>query len=509
VKFLKSFLLPALSGVLYFVSWIGFGIWPLAFVCFVPQVFALQDANGKQALRRGFVFGFVTHLGGYVWIVHLLRTFAFFPTWLAVIGYFVVCAVQGALLAVFSWLFRKAWVTTGWPLTVLLPLCLVATEFVYPLLFQSYTGVALMPAIQLVQVADLGGVLLLSALQALVNGAIADALLRATSVRRAIAPLAATVVVLAGAFVYGTLRIRAIDAREEAAPQVRVGIAQPNVGDIELHTNPYASVLALTTQTAELSARGADIVIWPEVGYNVRAVRDGQDGRDISNGIPVWLIAGVMRAAGPERWNSAIVVSPEGKIGDHFDKIALLAFGEYIPFGDWFPFLYEWSPLVGHLTRGTTTAPLHADGYRFATFICYEDILPGIVRDIMRDHGDGRAHALVNLTNDSWYGAWHEQIQHLTLAAVRSIEHRRWLLRATSTGISAFVDASGRVVQFIPKDLRGVSIREVPMLQGTTPYEVAGDWPGWLSLAALAFLAVREWRRRRVSAPSRPSAPTP
>src|SRR3954471_17199943 len=129
---LRSLLLPTLSGVLYFVSWVGFGIWPLAFVCFVPQVFALRDATGRQALRRGFVFGFVTHLGGYAWIVHLLGTFAFFPTWLAFIGYLVVCAAQGALLAVFSWLFRKAWVATGWPVAVLLPLCLVATEFVYP-----------------------------------------------------------------------------------------------------------------------------------------------------------------------------------------------------------------------------------------------------------------------------------------------------------------------------------------------------------------------------------------
>ena len=84
----------------------------------------------------------------------------------------------------------------------------------------------------------------------------------------------------------------------------------------------------------------------------------------------------------------------------------------------------------------------------------------------------------------------------LALAAVRTIEHRRWLLRATSTGISAFVDASGRIVQAIPKDIRGVSIREVPMLSGATPYELAGDWPGWLSLAVLAFVAARQWRRQ-------------
>jgi apolipoprotein N-acyltransferase len=124
----------------------------------------------------------------------------------------------------------------------------------------------------------------------------------------------------------------------------------------------------------------------------------------------------------------------------------------------------------------------------------------------MRDHGDGRANALVNLTNDSWYGAGHEQIQHLMLAAVRTIEHRRWLVRATSTGISAFVDANGRVLQSIQKDLRGISIREVPMLNGATPYQVLGDWPGWLSLLVLAFVAVREWRRRRVSGSEAPPA---
>src|SRR5438067_1430603 len=137
---------------------------------------------------------------------------------------------------------------------------------------------------------------------------IADALFRSTSLRRALAPLAVATAMVGTAFVYGALRIRAIEAREQAAPQIRVGIAQPDVGEIELHRNPYASVLALTTQTAELHARGAEIVIWPEVGYNLRPVRDGQDGREISNGVPVWLIAGVERA-GPskERWNSAII----------------------------------------------------------------------------------------------------------------------------------------------------------------------------------------------------------
>jgi len=481
---LRSLALPTLSGVLYFLSWIGFGIWPLAFVCFLPLIFSLRDATPREALRRGAWFGFIAHLGGYTWVIHLLRLFAFAPLPLAFLGYVLLCAVQGFLFGVVAWALRHAWTATRWPLAALLPLALVATEFVYPLLFQSYTGVALMPLLPLVQVADLGGVLLLSAIDGAINGALADVLLT----RRPWPVIATGLVVLATA-TYGLWRIARIDGREQNAPVERIGIAQPNVGEIALQ--------ALWADTAELHARGADIVVWPEVGYNLRPVRDGDDGRAIQGGIPVAIIAGAERRRGKEAWNSAVAITSDGTIGDHYDKIQLLAFGEYIPFGDWFPFLYEWSPLATHLTPGTTTAPLRLNGYRFATFICYEDILPWIVRKTMKDYGEGRAHVLVNLTNDSWYGAGHEQEQHLQLAAVRTIEHRRWLIRATSTGISAFVDATGRVVTRIPADVRGVAVRDVPMLQGTTFYELAGDWPGWAALASLAYVAVRELRKRR------------
>ncbi len=497
---IRPFLLPTLSGVLYFLSWIGFGIWPLCFVCLVPLLYSLRDATPKQALARGAWMGFVTHLGGYTWVMHLLTVFAFAPLPLAFGGYLLICAAQGLLFGVFALALRWSWLRCRWPLVALVPVALVATEFVFPLLFQSYTGVALMPVLPLIQIADLGGVLLLSALQAMVNGALADLALR--RLERAAWPLAVAAIVVTASATYGLTRIASIDEEEKAAPQLRVGLAQPNVGEIELHQNPSLSVRTLWQQTAELHTRGAGLVVWPEVGYNLQPVNSATDGRAIQGGVPVALIAGVERLEGQDIYNSAVAIDANGAIGDHFDKIELLAFGEYIPGGEWFPQIYRWSPLVSHLSRGKTTLPLRVSGYRFATFICYEDILPGLVRKTMQDQGSGRAHALVNLTNDSWYGAGFEQEEHLMLAAVRTIEHRRWLLRATSTGISAFVDATGRVVQRIGRNQRGVAVREVPMLQGTTLYEFLGDWPGWAALAALAFVGLRARLRNRAMAPS-------
>ena len=121
---MRRLLLPTLSGVLYFLSWIGFGIWPLAFVCFVPLLWSLRDATPRQALWLGAWMGFVTHLGGYTWIMHVLRVFAFAPPPLAFLGYLLVCVAQGFLFGVMS--YALVWVgrRTRWPATALLPLAL-------------------------------------------------------------------------------------------------------------------------------------------------------------------------------------------------------------------------------------------------------------------------------------------------------------------------------------------------------------------------------------------------
>src|SRR4051812_50202626 len=104
---MRRLVLPTLSGVLYFLSWIGFGIWPLAFVCFVPLLWALRDATPKRALWLGAWMGFVTHLGGYTWIMHVLQVFAGAPLPLAFGGELLLCARAGGL-------FRGGLFGLGW-----------------------------------------------------------------------------------------------------------------------------------------------------------------------------------------------------------------------------------------------------------------------------------------------------------------------------------------------------------------------------------------------------------
>src|SRR5690348_1986099 len=143
-----------------------------------------------------------------------------------------------------------------------------------------------------------------------------------------------------------------------------------------------------------------------------------------------------------------------------------------------FPYLYQMSPNSSRFSPGKSIEPLVWGDHRISTLICYEDILPSFVNGMV-------AHAspdlLVNMTNDKWFGDSTEPWIHLALAKLRAVEHRRYLVRATNSGVSAIVDATGRVVAhggtFDAEQLVG----EVRFLSSKTVFEALGDIPYWIA----------------------------
>ena len=95
-----ALLLCAASGVLYFLTFLNFELYPLIWFCLVPVLFAIRDTTPRRALALGTVFGTITNLGGYYWVVHLLQEFGHVAAPIAVLGYVLLCAYQGFLLAI-------------------------------------------------------------------------------------------------------------------------------------------------------------------------------------------------------------------------------------------------------------------------------------------------------------------------------------------------------------------------------------------------------------------------
>jgi apolipoprotein N-acyltransferase len=144
------------------------------------------------------------------------------------------------------------------------------------------------------------------------------------------------------------------------------------------------------------------------------------------------------------------------------------------------------SPNSSRFSSGDSLEPLPFGDHRIAALICYEDILPAFVNKMVR-HAD--PDLLVNLTNDTWFGNSTEPWIHLALAKLRAVEHRRYLIRSTNSGVSAMIDPVGRVPLHSGTFTEESLIVVAKFMRTRTVYEILGDWPWWLATAAIAAMA--------------------
>jgi apolipoprotein N-acyltransferase len=131
---------------------------------------------------------------------------------------------------------------------------------------------------------------------------------------------------------------------------------------------------------------------------------------------------------------------------------------------------------------------------RVAVLICFEDIEAERVRNAVED---GNPDLLVNLTSDAWFGSSRVPSLHMALSRLRAIEHRRFLVHATNTGITSVFDPNGRVFQQLPPGRVASAVVPVRWLRSRTVYEDVGKAPAYaLTAVAVALCAWKRSRRR-------------
>jgi apolipoprotein N-acyltransferase len=504
-----------LCGLLYWLAFAGMDVWPLAFVAWVPLVVAMHRQTPKHAALMGWLAGTTMNVFGFIWLQEMLKTFSGFPTPICFFFVLVVCSYQGGRVALMGWLYGRA-SARGWPAAVVMAAAFAASELLYPLLFPWYYAATVHQIPALTQVADLGGPILVGLVLLGANLAIAEPILARLERRKPVVAVIGTgAVTLALGIAYGVMRIGMVDAVAQNAPSATVGVVQANMGLLEKRNSVDDGLRRHLDLSQHLEADShVDFLVWSETsamrpvwGDHFKDQLRAGVGRRI--GAPAIFGAVVVEEVADERervyHNTAVASDKTGAITGRYDKQFLLAFGEYLPFGEDFPILYKWSPNSGHFTPGKSLEPLDlrlADGTSHAVtvLICYEDILPEFTNDAVRH---GNPELLVNMTNDAWFGDTAEPWEHLALAQFRAIEHRRYLVRGTNSGVSAVVDPVGRVIAKSGTfQQQGIS-SEVHWLRAHTVYERIGDWP-WL-LASVA-LVVGAFRRRDAKA-STASAP--
>lgn len=499
---MHAYAYASLGALLYVAGYpAGLGVWPLACVALAPLLGWLEHARPtpRMALAAGALFGVLTQLAGYAFLPETLLRFSGMPYLACVLAYGALCAAQAGGAALWSW--GLSWLgARGYGVLAWAPPLWVAHELLWPSVFEAPLGAALHDVPALVQGAELGGVALVSLLVAAMNAALAGLALalarrRAADGRRAALALA----LIAAAAGLSCARFTEAQRAAADAPALRLGLVQASLDaeakrrDPRAYAERYRALSNALAQDAQDTP--IDLLLWPETALaspvpgDVAAAADAQPSLA---GLSAPLLTGAVVYERGRLYNSALAFDARGARTGRVDKRKLLPFAEAIPLGERFPRLYDLIPGTGRFTPGTrpavTSALTRAGATQLAVFICYEDMLPGLVR-----RASPGAALLVSLSNDAWFGDSRAAFTHFAVARLRAVELRRTLARATNTGVTAVIDPSGALSPGSPlaEHAAGSLVARAPLLDTETPYARFGALPITILLALWSTLALR------------------
>ena len=316
-------------------------------------------------------------------------------------------------------------------------------------------------------------------------------------------PAAAAAIVLVGMGLYGALRLGPPDP---AVAGVRLRLVQPNLPqDAKFRPENRADIveryIELTRRPPEDGGVLPTHVVWPESAFPFLIQRDPDALAEVAAGLEPGqhLVTGAARAEEPlpgERlryFNAVMVIGPDRKISDSYDKVHLVPFGEYLPA----PLdaalravgLRQFVAVPGGFSAGRLAAQriLTVPGLPpVAATICYEAIFPGAIVPADEPVPGARSPGLIlNVTNDAWFGDTPGPRQHLAQARLRAVEEGLPLVRDANTGISAVIDPHGRITARLPLNTEAVLDADLPArIVGGTLYGALGDASFALMLAA-------------------------
>ncbi len=456
----------------------------LAWIAFVPLFWALKDKTPIASFKLGFITGLTHYLTLLYWISGVMTTYGHLPV---VLGW-VILFLMVAYLSLYPSLFAAmvSQLRTRSPSYVWsAPFLWVGLEYIRAFLLSGFPwenlGYSQYNRLHLIQVSDMFGVYGVSAVIIGVNTALFE-FLEAIGQKRGISwkPTIVVAFVLVAFFSYGAWRITWVDTAAKAAPKQAVALVQGNIDQSKKWVASFQGETVRRYGKLSLAAMEArpDLVVWPETALPFFFLHDKaltSQVLELVRACKTHFILGSpsFRSQGQKRlyYNSAYLLGPSGEVLGKYDKVHLVPYGEYVPLRRFFPFLGKLVEAVGDFESGKQGQVLSFNTEKLGVLICFEAIFPELARAAVRNG----AQLLVNITNDAWFGTSSAPYQHLSMAVFRSVENHRAMVRAANTGISAFIDPAGRLLDKTPLFQEAVQTHSLPLMREQTLYARHGD----------------------------------
>jgi apolipoprotein N-acyltransferase len=432
----------------------------------VPALTVLNKVRAKGAYALGLLFCWIQLVVIFYWIVVAMHVFGRLPLTVSLAGLALLGVATGGQVAIAWWMTHRVWRRYPLPLWFVFPLALSGMEYfrntgLYGGFPWGNLGNSLASVPVFLQAASLFGVYGLVFWIALVNAVIAEMIWWKQG--EGSFPKWGCIVAVSLScllMVYGALRL---NTEVSVDKKIKVGLLQGNIEQgIKNKQRQHRHVILDKYQKLQHKAQAAhvDLIVWPEASL------PGSVGAQYTNyqlfGVPAAepaiqnpaysLVGAVLmnKSASSDAsskgayhlYNSAVMLDPSLKVMGRFDKSHLVPFGEYVPW----PFhllVRKIVPNVGRFEPGYGQKPIEIQrgdqSYKIGATVCYEGVFPEISRQLVNDG----AELLVNMTNDAWYGFSSAPWQHLYMYRLRSVETGRPFVRATNTGITAWIDPHG------------------------------------------------------------------
>ena len=530
--------------------------WPLAWLAPVPWMWLVR--RSKLSGRRPYAALFLANL--LFWLATLY--WLLLPHWAGVFGWLALSLYLAVYLPLYVALVRVA--VHRYRISILLaaPIVWTGLELARNHLFTGFPLVSLghtqHPWLAIIQFSDITGAYGVSFLIVLVAACVVR-MWPSEVAPRAFWPALPAVLALSAALGYGSYQLGHASRSGDSPlpPSPKVALIQGSIDTVfnvdarDFKKQLYEEHLQLTLGALAQDPT-VDVVIWPESMYHSaytqmtpdahlsEAMRDfykkehGEEMteaesrrrieivafqsqaelaemmRSIDKPVLLGIDVEVYGAGTLDRYNGSFLVAPDGTVEQTYYKMHAVLFGEYIPFGEALPWLYSFSPLGAGLQEGTAPAAFEINGVRYAPNICFESVVPHLVRGqvaALRAAGKD-PHVLVTQTNDGWFYGSSALDLHLICDVFRAVECRRPLVTAANTGFSAVIDADGRILAKGPRRQRAVLIEPVPLDGRDSFYVRQGDlfagacgWAtGLLLVGCLAGVARRRFAGGSVDA---------
>jgi apolipoprotein N-acyltransferase len=484
--------LSLLSAFLFFLALQGqlrgFTVW----IAFIPLFFLLdQIQKVRSAVFWSWMTGFLTYLLSALWLTHV-----------TVLGYLLLCLILSFYFAIFGGVYKSFRVCKNFYGILFLSSLWVFLEYLrslgpmgFPWFFLGYSQYH---HLAFIQIASVGGGYCLSFLIVWVNRAIYELVFYSVKnhafgaggglPRKCLLALVSCVF-MACVYGYGYDRLEK-STKKDDAPHIKIALIQGNIPQEEKWNPAQAKFILKKYEALTLEAlkEKPDLLVWPETSLPSDLRKDkylNHRIKKLAYQAGCYLLLGGNDDRIDEEGivtNAAFLISPQGEIVDQYDKIHLVPYGEYVPGR-------KWTPWVGKITIGEIDfSPGHIfkvfqmSSFAFSSVICFEDVLVQHVRKFAK----AGAQFIVNVTNDAWFGKSQAAEQHLHLSRFSAIANGISLVRATNTGVSAFVSPYGKILQTIHDDrgerveVEGIAVREIEVKSLETFYRKWGDIFSWM-----------------------------